>query len=379
MRSADGRYDIRLLDYRDITHPEAGGAELYLHEVFRRLAQRGHRVRLLSASYPGAPPTGEQDGVQVERRGGRSSFNFRALAACRRWSRTGDGQVVVENLCKIPYFTRRLGGGIPSLTIVHHLFGDVVFQEANVLAAAYVRSYERLLPFGYRGARLVVVSETTRQDLEERGIRAGPVEVVYNGVDTDLFRPWGESATGTPRLLYLGRLKRYKRIDLLLRAAARLREDWPELEVVVVGRGDNLPTLQTLAADLGLGRAAHFPGYVSTEEKLRWLHSARALVYPSPKEGWGIAAIEASACGIPVVASDSPGLREAVRHEDTGLLVPHGDLDALVGALRRLLSDASLCRRLGQGGVRWASRFSWDLAADRIERNLAAVIEEGMR
>ena len=370
-------HDIRLIDYRDLGHPEAGGAERYLHEIFRRLAARGHRVRLLAASYPGAAPAEERDGILIERRGSRATFNLLAMAACRRWSRQGDGQVVVENLCKIPFFTRRLGGGIPSLTVVHHLFGEVVFQEAGLLAGAYVRAYEGLIPSAYRGARLVVVSETTRDDLLARGLRPGPVEVIHNGVDTGLYRPQpGVGPGAASRLLYVGRLKRYKRIDLLLRAAAQLRARFPDLEVEVVGRGDHLPALRALAAELGLGDAARFPGYLPEREKIDRIRRAHVLAYPSPKEGWGIAAIEASACGVPVVASDSPGLREAVRHGRTGLLVPHGDPEALAAALGRLLEDRAERDRLGRQGVEWASSFSWDVAADLMEGSLQATVAE---
>lgn len=378
MRSPPRPLDIRLLDYRDLAHPEAGGAERYLHEVFRRVARRGHRVRLLAARHPGAARADRIDGVEVERRGSRATFNLVALRSCRRWSRRGDGDVVVENLCKIPFFTHRLGGGIPSLAIVHHLFGEVVYQEAGLLAGAYVRGYERLIPAGYRGARLVAVSATTRDDLIARGVRAASIEIVPNGVDTALFRPVPAAVPAPrPRLVYLGRLKRYKRIDLLLRAAAVLRREWPELEVEVIGRGNQRTELEHLGGRLGLGDALRFTGYVSEAEKVERLRRAHVVVYTSPKEGWGIAAVEAAACGVPVVASDSPGLREAVRHGETGLLVPHGDHDALVAALGRLLREPELRRRLGDGGMAWAARFSWDAAADRIEALLGEAVRAG--
>jgi len=80
--------------------------------------------------------------------------------------------------------------------------------------------------------------------------------------------------------------------------------------------------------------------------------------------------VEAAACGVPVVASDSPGLRDSVRHGETGLLVPHGNVAALAAAVGRLLDDEPLRRRLGDAGVAWARRFSWDTAAERIEARL---------
>jgi glycosyltransferase involved in cell wall biosynthesis len=376
--AADLPLDIRLLDYRDLTHPQAGGAERYLHEVFRRIAARGHRVGLLAARYAGAEPLGLADGIAVERRGTAATFNWVALAACRRWAREGRVDVVVENLCKIPFFTPALGGGIPAVVLVHHLFGGTVFQEVNPLAGAYVWLHERFVPAAYRRAELVAVSATTREDLEARGLRGVPIEVIPNGVDTSFYRPAPGTHDGTPpRLAYVGRVKRYKRIDLLLRAAARLRTVWPGLEVEIVGRGDHRAALERLAGRLGIASAVRFTGYVSEEEKRERLRRADVLVYPSPKEGWGIAAMEAAACGVPVVASDSPGLRDAVRHEETGLLVPHGDLEALTAALSRLLADAPLRRRLGEAGVPWARQFSWDHAADRIETRLRAAAARG--
>ena len=370
-----------MLDYRDRTHPEAGGAEQYLHEVFRRIAARGHRVRLLAARYAGAAEAETIDGVEVERRGGATTFNWVALAACRRWAREGRADVVVENLCKIPFFTPALGGGLPAVAIVQHLFGSTVFQQANPFAGAYVWLHERLVPTVYRRAELIAVSDTTRADLEARGLVGVPIEVIPPGVDARFFRPHPSVRPGSrPRIVYLGRVKRYKRVDLLLRAAALLVPQRPGLEVEIIGRGDHRPALEELAGRLGLSSCVRFFGHVSEEEKLDRLRRAHVVVYPSSQEGWGIAAVEAAACGVPVVASDSPGLRDSVRHGETGLLVPHGDVAALAAAIGRLLDDEPLRRRLGEGGLAWARRFSWDSAADRIEARLrVAAARRGRR
>lgn len=351
-----------------------------MHEVFRRIAARGHRVRLLAARYAGAGDAETIDGVEVERRGRASTFNWVALAACRRWAREGRADVVVENLCKIPLFTPALGGGMPAVVIVHHLFGGTVFQEANPLVGSYVWLHERFVPAAYRRADLIAVSNTTRADLQARGLVSTPIEVVPAGVDTSFFRPHDCVRPGPrPRLVYVGRMKRYKRVDLLLRAAALLARERPALEVEIIGRGNHRPSLEALAARLGLSGRVRFAGHVGEEEKLDRLRRAHVAVYPSPKEGWGIAAVEAAACGVPVVASDSPGLRDSVRDGETGLLVPHGDVAGLAGALGRLLDDEPLRRRLGEGGVAWARRFSWDAAAERIEARLRVAAQRGRR
>jgi glycosyltransferase involved in cell wall biosynthesis len=103
------------------------------------------------------------------------------------------------------------------------------------------------------------------------------------------------------------------------------------------------------------------------------------VVFPSPKEGWGISNVEAAACGTPALASDSPGLRESVRHEVTGYLVPHGDWRALADRMLALAADRPLVERLGQGARRFAEGLSWDAAARATEAHLQRVIDEGRR
>ena len=93
---------------------------------------------------------------------------------------------------------------------------------------------------------------------------------------------------------------------------------------------------------------------------MKRLQAAWAAVQPSPKEGWGLTVVEAAACGTPVVATDAPGLRDSVRRDETGLLVPFADDAAMADALIRILTDSALRARLTGAAVEWASRFRWD-------------------
>jgi len=125
------------------------------------------------------------------------------------------------------------------------------------------------------------------------------------------------------------------------------------------------------------GDSVDFLGFVAEEKKLDLLRKGWATVYPSPKEGWGITNVEAAASGTPALASDSPGLRESVAHEESGLLMPHGDVEAWVSAMRRIATDSRLLRRLRAGAVSFASRFDWDRTADETEAHLLAVLADG--
>jgi glycosyltransferase involved in cell wall biosynthesis len=366
---------IVVLDYRDMYHPEAGGAEHYVNEIFQRVAACGHRVTLLSASFAGAAAKARIGSIDVLRAGNTATANVVGARAALALARRERVDVFVESICKLPFLLPVLTK-IPVLPVVHHLFGRTIFYQLNPLAAAYAWLYEKLIPPCYRGLRFVAVSESTAGDLAARGVRCSRMDIVYNGVDFDTYRlPAGSTPRSSePLLLYLGRFRRYKQIDIVIRAFARVRQTLPTARFALVGKGDDEPRLRALARSLGVADAVTFVGYVSEAEKIRWLHRAHALVYPSPKEGWGISTIEAAACGTPVLASDAEGLRDAVRHEVTGFLVPHSDIEAWARRMTEILSDTPLRTRMGAASREWARRFDWDVEAEKMRRILEEVV-----
>ncbi|NIR43065.1 MAG: glycosyltransferase family 4 protein, partial [Gemmatimonadetes bacterium] len=219
----------------------------------------------------------------------------------------------------------------------------------------------------YEGVPFQAISESTANDLAERGLPRSGVRVIYPGIDHDRFRPDPEVRRyERPTFGYVGRLKRYKGLEYVVDAIARLADEGVDARLVVAGKGDHEAALRAHAAD-GAASRVEFLGYVSEDEKLELLRKCWATVYPSPKEGWGITNIEAAACGTPAVASDSPGLRESVAHEVSGLLVRHGDVGAWAEALRRIALDADSRARLQAGARSFADEFSWDRTADETE------------
>jgi glycosyltransferase involved in cell wall biosynthesis len=216
----------------------------------------------------------------------------------------------------------------------------------------------------------VALSQSTREDLARRGLDPARIEVVENGVDAERFTPGDEGARfQDPTLLYLGRLKRYKRVDLVLRAAAAMRAEGLPVQLLIAGEGDRRPVLEREARRLELGEGEiRFLGFISEDDKVRLLQRSWVHVLTSEKEGWGISILEAAACGTPSVASDVLGLRDSVLHEKTGLLVQHGDVSALARSIRRLLENEDLCRAFGRAGRSFAEGLSWDRAAARLGR-----------
>ena len=311
--------------------------------------------------------------MRVHRTGGRYTFSIAAPLFFQRHLRSRPFDVIVEDLNKVPLFAPRWAPA-PQVLLVHHLFGGVAFQSGSLPLATATWLLERPLAAAYRGVPVEAVSESTAQDLVRRGFRREDIVVIPNGVNLDYFTPAPDERFAEPTVLYLGRLKAYKRVDLLLRALARLQERGVRARLIVAGTGDQREPLLRLRARLGLVDHVELPGYVSEAEQLRLFRGAWVHALTSPKEGWGITNVEAAACATPTVASDSPGLRDSVIDGETGYLVPHGDVDALAERLGRILTDAGLRERLGRRAREFAAGFSWERAADRTEAHLQSIV-----
>jgi glycosyltransferase involved in cell wall biosynthesis len=362
---------ILLVNWQDRENPQAGGAEIHLHEIFGRLAAAGHEVTLLCGGWPGCAPTAVLDGIRVQRVGTRYTFPFVARRAFRARFAPNAFDVLVEDVNKVPLFTR--GWGVRrTVVLVPHLFGGTVFQEAPWPLAAAVWLAERPLPYAYRSVPFEAISDSTADDLAARGVPRSAVRVIYPGIDAGYFTPDPLRRAAAPTFAYLGRLKRYKGVDLVIRAFGRVAH--PEARLEIAGAGDYRPALERLAASLALGERVRFLGRVSEADKLDLLRRTWALAFASPKEGWGITNLEAAACATPVVASDSPGLRESVRDGETGYLVPHGDLEAMAARLDALAGSPALVAQLGARGREFAGSFTWERAAAETAAHLAEVV-----
>jgi glycosyltransferase involved in cell wall biosynthesis len=364
---------VLALNWRDPGHPEAGGAEVHLSEILARWVSRGAEVTWIASSFPGAASETTIRGMRVLRRGSWWNANWAAAREVHRLERQGAYDLIVEDINKIPYFAP-LYAKAPVLAVVPHLFGTTVFAEASWPIACVVWAHEIFLPALYGRVPFLVISESTGADLGRRGIPERQIVVSHCGLDHSRYSPGGTKSE-IPSVVYVGRLRRYKGVDALLDAFARLSKELPAARLSVLGAGPYRPALEARARRLGIADRVEFTGFIPAEEKVGRLRAAWVSALSSPKEGWGLTVVESNACGTPVIASRSPGLVDSVRDGETGLLVPHGDVAALTAALRRVLTDASLRERLAAEGLRWSRRFSWDRAAEEAWQMARSVVE----
>ncbi|MCZ6775488.1 MAG: glycosyltransferase family 4 protein [Ignavibacteria bacterium] len=362
---------ILIINWQDIKNPLGGGAEVHLHEIFSRIARMGHDVTLYCSSFHGALSEENLDGIRVIRKGGRHLFNFQVPLGYHSRFKREKFDIVIDDMNKIPFFTP-LFVKEPVYGIAHHLFGKSIFLETNLVIGSYVYQMERAAISLYRRRKIpfMVVSPSTQQEMLDHGFPLSDLPIVSNCVDHNVYRKTGIPKNPTPLIGYFGRLKKYKSVDHLLRALPDVLRQVPDLRLIVIGEGDDRPRLEALVRELGLQNVVEFTGFVSQERKVELLQQMWLKVAPSSKEGWGLTVLEANACGTPVVASNVPGLRDAVKDNETGLLFPYGDVLALSRTTTLLLKDEKLRNRLTQNAIQWSNEFDWEVVAKAALRLL---------
>jgi glycosyltransferase involved in cell wall biosynthesis len=360
--------NILVLNWRDMRHPEAGGAEVHFQELFSRFAEGGHTVILLTTRFKGCSSQDLHDGIIVYRWGHTYAFNWEAPFLVRRVMKRHSVDCIIDDVNKLPFFSPLWFPKIPSGVIFHHLFGPTVFSLTFFPLALYVLWLERMSAWGYRKTPCCTVSQSTAQELVERGVSPEAITIIENSVDTNRYSP--DDAVGKEKdlLLYAGRLKKYKNVELVLDAVKAMKDCGRKMRLAIAGAGDDENSLRQQARRLGIEGSVEFYGYVNDAEKINLYRRASVFVNPSRKEGWGITNIEAGACGTAVVANDVPGLRDSLANNETGLLYRENDVADCVRCITSILDNDELRTRFEQGGRRWALGFSWDESHKKLEQ-----------
>lgn len=373
----------------------------YVHDINRHLVFLGHRVRVVTPRTEGSADREEFDGVEVVR------FHIE-LPEDLTYGRVAQSQVGVRGkvqrlLTMATYLHRQYAANIREARDfrAHILHGHWAIPSGPTIVAAgrrlsvptvitlhgggvYVnreqgydfpaRWYVKpILRWTLRNAgALTAISDDCRTHAMNAGADPEDIRTIMNGADLRRFSPGRDDGLrnryGDQMVFACRQLIPRKGIRFLIRAAARLRRDFPELQVVLAGDGFEKESLIELAREVGLEDATHFLGWVPNHELPKYYRAARVVVVPSLEEGFGIPAAEAMGCNIPVVATDAGGLPEVVENGVTGYIVPKGEIEPLAEAIAKLLSDVNLCHRMGKAGrERALARFDWCRTVEQMD------------
>ena len=376
---------LRILWYnwRCIKHPLAGGAEVYTHEIARRLAKIGHEVVLVTSRPRSLPKEEVIDGYKVNRIGNRYTVYLRAKKVYQELrEQEWRPDIVIDEVNTIPFLTPRYVEE-PIAMLIHQLCKECWSYAIHPLVQPLGWWLERKLHKIYiESARkgklrtVITVSPSTKQDLAELGYPNELIYVVYNGLDWDFYKDCVDLCRDKEDLVvYVGRITPYKKLEDLVKAWRIVEQEHSNAELVIAGRAEPkyLRKLVELTKKLNL-KKVRFRMNIPQQEKKLLLAKAKMLVYTSSREGWGQTIMEAAACKTPAIAYRVPGLRDSVKDMETGILVELGNIEELAKAVTWLLVDEALRSKLGENAYRYAQQFSWDKVAESFLKTIEGVL-----
>lgn len=355
--------NILIYNWRDIKHSWAGGGEVYVFEQASRWVKSGHTVTLFCGQdIDNHLPSYEKiQGIHVYRKGSRISVYFWAIwYYFSTFRKHTDIIVDVEN--GIPFFTP-LFSTKPKICYVYHIHGNQFFYELPMGMSHVGYVIEKyIFPYLYKRVPIIAISNTTKDQLVRIGIPKHHISIVYSGIHTVQKVPSRSSVKFShPTLLYLGRIKKYKRVDLLLHIFSEVMKRVPKAKLIIAGWGTEASHVTDLVMKSPLRRKINLMGPVSTQEKRQLLSKAWVFVNPSIGEGWSISVIEANLHGTPAAAFQVPGLTESIQHKKTGLLAQ--TVHELIDNICDILIDGLMRKSLSINAQKWARTFSWDRSA----------------
>lgn len=353
---------ILILNWRDLKHEWAGGGEVYITELAKRWIKMGHQVTFFCGQDVRRNLPSEEivDGMCIIRKGGRYSLYLWAVwYYLKRLRKECDVVVDVQN--GIPFFSV-LYSRKPKVAVVYHVHGKQFFIELPFpysIIGYIIEKY--VFPLFYHFTPIIAISKTTKSELFELGFSKKQINIVYSGINTPVNSEKLDAKFSRPTILYLGRIKKYKRVKMLVEIMPEILKEVPNTRLLVAGWGTEGGFITDVSMRSIFRKKVKIIGPVSESEKKQLLSKSWLFVNPSLREGWGISVIEANLYKTPAVAFNVPGLSESIRNQETGILVDNKE--GLIKAIVQVLNDQKLRKSLSLNAYKWANTFSWDRAA----------------
>lgn len=354
--------NILVVNWRCIKNPEMGGAEIHLHEIFRRIKKMGHSVTLVAHKFRGALDEEIIDGIKILRYGNKYLFDHQFRRFYKSELIKHNCDLIVDDISKIPLNTPAYVHK-PVVGILHHIHGNSLYKEIPFPIAFYIIKKEKQIPDYYKNTPIFTVSDSTKNELINLGHSEDKTGLLYNAINHNLFEKADISKSPTPLLTYVGRIKNYKNINKIIDAVSLLRKDIPNIKFIIGGQGDYSDKLKEQVDRLKLENNVEFTGFLTEEEKVELLGKAWLFITMAEKEGWGITVIEANAKKTPAIGSDVPGLRDSIKNGETGYLVPLGDSKKLAEKIKVTIETKKELDKLSNNAFEWSKKFSWDKSA----------------
>lgn len=358
---------ILWLTWKDLKHPQAGGAERVNEELAKRLVRNGDEVIFLVAGFPGAKDEETIDGYKVIRVGGRWTVYWKAYRYYKN-NLQGWADLIIDEVNTMPFFAE-LYAKEKNILFVHQLCREIWFYQmffplSNIgyaLEPYYLRAlYDR---------EVITVSQSTKKDLLKLGFREDKINIISEGIDIEPAVNLEKiEKYEKPTLLSFGSVRGMKRTDHIVKAFEIAKEANPDLELIIAGDYDNPfgKKVLALAKKSQYADSINFLGKVDKNKKIELFQKSYILLVTSVKEGWGLIVTEAGSQGTPAIVYDADGLRDSVRHNETGLICRKNSPEMMAENIGVLLKDNVLYERMRHNAWQWSKEINFEKAFEEF-------------
>jgi glycosyltransferase involved in cell wall biosynthesis len=352
---------ILCLNWRDVQNPEAGGAEVFTHEVMRRLAKKGHEMTLFTSRFKGCQLNENINGVDIIREGNKYSVYKKAKRYLEDHSCQYD--VIIDEINTRPFFVPKFVKEKRVVALIHQLAREFWFYETK-FPVNYIGYYylEKKWLSNYKNEQTLTVSNSTRADLEAMGFKK--VFVVPEGLNVTPLSKVNQKEAN-PTVVFMGRLKKAKLPHHALRAFLSIKREIHDAKMWIIGDGYLRKKLESSSI-----KDVTFYGHISNEKKYELLSRAHIILVPAVREGWGLVITESNAMGTPAIGYDVHGLRDSIRHGETGILIRERSPEEMAHQTILLLRDSNRLYEYSTNALEFSKQFSWDKTAESFLRVL---------
>ena len=354
--------NILVFSWRDIKHPNAGGAEQVIHEHAKGWVNAGHKVTHFSSKVKELSNFETIDKIDFIRNG-YQYLGVQIAGFFYYLKNRNKIDIVVDEFHGVPFFTP-LYVKKPKLAILQEVAKEVWFlnplpRPLNWIIGLIGYLGEPFVFIFYRNTKFMTGSVSAKDDILKMGIPLKNVNIIPHGVILSKRIKYKKSKVKT--VIYLGVLSKDKGIEDAIKCFKLL--DNQNLQFWVIGRPETQSFgkhIQAQTKKIKFKNEIKFWGYVSQEKKFKLLSKAHVLINPSVHEGWGLVNIEANSVGTPVISYNNAGLIDSVKPEVSGLICKENTPESMAELIKQIFDDKRKYQKLVLGSIAWSKNFSWE-------------------
>jgi glycosyltransferase involved in cell wall biosynthesis len=366
--------NILILNWRDIKHPLAGGAEQSLVEHAKYWTEKGAKVQWFSSLFKGGMSHEVIDDIEYIRSGSHFTVHFNAFIYYARHLRNSV-DIIIDCFHGIPYFSPFYFPKNKIIALINEPAKDVWYKNVAFPLSSIAYHLEPCFFRLYTQIPFITSAKSIAVELKELGLKNKQISIIPHGVTIARVRE--ESKAKFPTIIYLSQLSPDKGIEDAIYAFSKVQNK--NATFWVVGKPISksyMQKIKRLAKKMNVQKRIQFLGFVSQKEKFKRLQRAWILIHPSIREGWGLNVIEANSCATPAIGYNVTGLRDSIINYRTGLLTKKNNPEALASALDYLLEHQKIREALGKNAKRYAAGFTWEEAGKKSWQLIDKVYEK---